>query len=151
VANVALLVYILILLSILRYLNATLTLPGIAGIILSMGFAVDANVLIFERFKEEIVTGKTLRSAMDTGFKRAFATILDANVSVMIAAIVLMLMGSGTVKGFAVNLAIGLVVSMFTAILVSRTLLTWLINAKVVEKPWWYGLNRGEDHEFRRS
>lgn len=151
VANIALLVYILILLAILRYLNATLTLPGIAGIILSMGFAVDANVLIFERFKEEIVTGKTLRSAMDTGFKRAFATILDANVSVMIAAIVLMLMGSGTVKGFAVNLALGLVVSMFTAILVSRTLLTWLINAKIVEKPWWYGLNRGEDHEFRRS
>ena len=106
VANIALLVYVLILLSILKYLDATLTLPGIAGVILSMGFAVDANILIFERFKEEVLIGKSLRTSMEAGFKRAFNTILDANVSVMIAAIVLIVMGSGTVKGFAVNLAL---------------------------------------------
>ena len=111
VANVALLVYVLILLAILKYLDATLTLPGIAGIILSMGFAVDANILIFERFKEEVLVGKSLRTSMHAGFKRAFSTILDANVSVMIAAIVLITMGAGTVKGFAVNLALGIVVA----------------------------------------
>lgn len=142
VANLALLVYVVILLGVLKYLEATLTLPGIAGIILSMGFAVDANILIFERFKEEVLVGKSLRSSMETGFKRAFSTILDANVSVMIAAIVLMLMGSGTVKGFAVNLALGLIVSMFTAIVVSRSLLTWFINTGLVLNPRWYGLNR---------
>lgn len=142
VANVALLVYVLILLSILKYLDATLTLPGIAGIILSMGFAVDANILIFERFKEEVLVGKTLRTSMEAGFKRAFYTILDANVSVMIAAIVLIVMGAGTVKGFAVNLALGLIVSMFTAIIVSRSLLTWFINTNLLTNPWFYGLNR---------
>jgi len=142
VANVALLVYIMILLAILKYLNATLTLPGIAGIILSMGFAVDANILIFERFKEEVLIGKSLRTSMEAGFRRAFSTILDANVSVMIAAIVLIVMGSGTVKGFAVNLALGIIVSMFTAILVSRSLLTWFINTGLITNPWFYGLNR---------
>lgn len=142
VANVALLVYVLILLAILKYLDATLTLPGIAGIILSMGFAVDANILIFERFKEEVLIGKSLRTSMEAGFKRAFSTILDANVSVMIAAIVLIVMGSGTVKGFAVNLALGIIVSMFTAILVSRSLLTWFINTNLITNPWFYGLNR---------
>lgn len=142
VANVALLVYVLILLSILKYLDATLTLPGIAGIILSMGFAVDANILIFERFKEEVLVGKTLRTSMEAGFKRAFHTILDANVSVMVAAIVLIVMGAGTVKGFAVNLALGLIVSMFTAIIVSRSLLTWFINTNLLTNPWFYGLNR---------
>ena len=142
VANIALLVYVLILLGILKYLDATLTLPGIAGIILSMGFAVDANILIFERFKEEVLIGKSLRTSMEAGFRRAFNTILDANVSVMIAAIVLIVMGSGTVKGFAVNLALGIVVSMFTAIVVSRSLLTWFINTGLITNPWFYGLNR---------
>ena len=136
VANVALLVYVLILLSVLKYLDATLTLPGIAGIILSMGFAVDANILIFERFKEEVLVGKSLRTSMQAGFKRAFNTILDANVSVMIAAVVLIVMGAGTVRGFAVNLALGIVVSMFTAILVSRSLLTWFINTGFLTNPW---------------
>ena len=141
VANVALLVYVLILLSVLKYLDATLTLPGIAGIILSMGFAVDANILIFERFKEEVLVGKSLRTSMQAGFKRAFNTILDANVAVMIAAVVLIVMGAGTVRGFAVNLALGIVVSMFTAILVSRSLLTWFINTGFLTNPWFYGLN----------
>lgn len=152
VANIALLVYVLLLLSILRYLDATLTLPGIAGVILSMGFAVDANILIFERFKEEVLIGKSLRTSMEAGFKRAFNTILDANVSVMIAAIVLIVMGSGTVKGFAVNLALGIIVSMFTAIIVSRSLLTWFINTGLITNPWFYGLNRKPpEHMLKRG
>ncbi|MFR8761735.1 MAG: preprotein translocase subunit SecD, partial [Megasphaera lornae] len=129
----------------------TLTLPGIAGIILSMGFAVDANILIFERFKEEVLIGKSLRSSMEAGFKRAFSTILDANVSVMIAAIVLMVMGSGTVKGFAVNLALGIIVSMFTAIVISRSLLTWFINTGLVSNPRWYGLNRPVPEHLKKG
>lgn len=151
VANLALLVYVVILLGLLKYLDATLTLPGIAGIILSMGFAVDANILIFERFKEEVLIGKSLRSSMEAGFKRAFSTILDANVSVMIAAIVLMVMGSGTVKGFAVNLALGIIVSMFTAIVISRSLLTWFINTGLVSNPRWYGLNRPVPEHLKKG
>ncbi|MDF2928965.1 protein translocase subunit SecD [Anaerospora sp.] len=139
VANIALLVYVLLLLGVLKGLEATMTLPGIAGIILSMGVAVDANVLIFERFKEEFRSGKTLRAAMDAGFHRAFGTILDANVSVMITAAVLFLLGSGPIKGFAVTLGLGVVISMFTAITVSRSLLRMLIHANVVKNSKFFG------------
>lgn len=139
VANIALLVYVLLLLGVLKVLEATMTLPGIAGIILSMGVAVDANVLIFERFKEEFRSGKTLRAAMDAGFHRAFGTILDANVSVMITAAVLFLLGSGPIKGFAVTLGLGVVISMFTAITVSRSLLRMLIHANVVKNSKFFG------------
>ena len=107
VATIALLVFVLILVGILGpyALNATMTLPGVAGIILSMGVAVDANILIFERFKEEVTDGKTLRMSMESGFRRAFDTIFDANTSVMITAVILIVLGSGPVKGFAINLA----------------------------------------------
>jgi len=101
-------------------LGATLTLPGIAGIILTLGMAVDANVLIFERVREELRTGKSPRAAVDAGFDRAFSAILDANVTTIVAAVVLFQFGTGPVKGFAVTLTIGIVVSMFTAIFVSR-------------------------------
>ncbi len=101
-------------------LGATLTLPGIAGIILTLGMAVDANVLIFERVREELRTGKSPRAAVDVGFDRAFSAILDANVTTIVAAVVLFQFGTGPVKGFAVTLTIGIVVSMFTAIFVSR-------------------------------
>lgn len=143
VATMALLVYVMILLFILgpHVLNATLTLPGIAGIILSMGVAVDANILIFERFKEEVFEGKTLRMSMESGFRRAFGTILDANTSVMITAAILILLGSGPVKGFAITLALGVVVSMFTAITMSRTLLHLLIECQITNRPFWYGAN----------
>lgn len=143
VATMALLVYVLILLFILSpwILNATLTLPGIAGIILSMGVAVDANILIFERFKEEVTDGKTLRMSMESGFRRAFSTIFDANTSVMITAVILIVLGSGTVKGFAITLALGVIVSMFTAITMSRTLLRMLINCHITNHPFWYGVN----------
>ncbi|MBP8617390.1 protein translocase subunit SecD [Veillonella sp.] len=143
VANLALLVYVMILLLILgpHVLNATMTLPGIAGIILSMGVAVDANILIFERFKEEVFSGKSMRVSMESGFKRAFATIFDANTSVMITACILIAMGSGAVKGFAINLALGVLVSMFTAITMSRLLLRMVIECNFTSHPFWFGAN----------
>ena len=100
----------------------TFTLPGIAGIILTIGMAVDANVLIFERIREELDVGKTVRAAIDTGFARAFGTILDANLTTLIAALFLFNFGTGPVKGFAVTLSIGILASVFTAVFVSRTL-----------------------------
>lgn len=129
VANIALLLYVMLLLISLKMLNATLTLPGIAGIILSMGMAVDANILIFERFKEEYRSGKTLRSAMDSGFSRAWATILDSHVTTLIAAVVLYFLGSGPIKGFAITLGLGIIFSLFTAITATRYLLKSLMNS----------------------
>jgi preprotein translocase subunit SecD len=129
VATIALLLYVLLLLLAMKLLQATLTLPGIAGIILSVGMAVDANVLIFERFKEELYAGRTLRSAIDAGFDRAFATILDSNITTLFVAGVLFYMGTGPVRGFAVTLALGIVLSMFTAITVTKFMLKSLINS----------------------
>ena len=145
VADTALLVYVLILLGILSALKATLTLPSIAGVILSIGMAVDANILIFERFKEEIAAGKVLRLAVQAGFKRAFTTIFDANMTVIITSAILFFLGSGTVKGFAFTLGLGVAVSMFTAITVSRTLLMLLIDASWIHNPWWFGGKRVYD------
>lgn len=145
VADTALLVYVLILLGVLYLLHATLTLPSIAGVILSIGMAVDANVLIFERFKEEIQEGKILRLAVQAGFKRAFVTIFDANMTVIITSAILFFLGSATVKGFALTLGLGVAVSMFTAITVSRTLLMLLIDANWIHNPRWFGGERGYD------
>lgn len=131
IANTALLIYVLLLMLSMKLLNATLTLPGIAGVILSIGMAVDANVLIFERFKEEYRNGKTLRAAMDAGFDRAFATVLDSNLTTLIAAIVLFFLGTSTVKGFAITLALGNIISMFTAVTVNKFLLKMIMRAGV--------------------
>lgn len=141
VATTALLIYVLLLLAVLHFLQATLTLPGIAGIILSMGVAVDANILIFERFKEEVQVGKTLRMSMESGFRRALATIVDANMSVMITAAILFVLGSGPVRGFAITLGLGVVISMVTAVFVSRYLLRMLIECNLTNHPFWYGAN----------
>ena len=139
---VALLVYVMLLLLVLgKGFNATMTLPGIAGIILSMGVAVDANILIFERFKEEVFSGKSMRVAMEAGFKRALSTITDANVSVIITAGILTVLGSGPVRGFAISLGVGVVVSMFTAITVSHFLLRLLIDCNFTNHPFWFGAN----------
>jgi len=121
-ANVALVLNLMILLGAMAYFGATLTLPGIAGVILTIGMAVDANVLIFERIREELRVGKTPSSAVDTGFSRAFGTILDANLTTLIAALFLFQFGTGPIKGFAVTLSIGILASMFTAVFVSRTM-----------------------------
>ena len=124
-ASIALLIYTGIVLAILHLYHITLTLPGIAGIILSIGMAVDANVIIFARIREEIAAGHTVAQSIDTGFKKAFSAIFDGNITTLIAAAVLGLRGSGTVKGFAATLAIGIVFSMFTALVISR----WLVKA----------------------
>lgn len=121
IADTALAFNIIILAGVLAYFGATLTLPGIAGIILTIGMAVDANVLVFERIREEIRNGKTIRSAVDSGFSKAFLTIIDANVTTLIAALVLFQFGTGPVKGFAITLSIGILASLFTSIFVSRT------------------------------
>ena len=126
----ALLLNVVILLGAMAYFGATLTLPGIAGIILTIGMAVDANVLIFERIREELAVGKTVRLAIDTGFSRAFGTILDSNLTTLIAALFLFQFGTGPVKGFAVTLSIGLLASMFTAVFVSRTLYMLLLASR---------------------
>ena len=139
VADIALLLYVMLLLLVMRYLGATLTLPGIAGIILSVGMAVDANVLIFERFKEEVKRGKTLRSAMDSGFGRAIVTILDSNLTTIMAAAVLFYLGTGPIKGFAVTLALGTLLSMFTAVTVTKFLLRFLIYSNITNRPFLFG------------
>jgi preprotein translocase subunit SecD len=111
----------------LSILQATLTLPGIAGIVLTIGMAVDANVLIFERIREELSNGRTPATAIDSGFRAAMRTIVDANLTTLIAAIVLFSLGSGPVKGFAVTLALGLITSMYTAVYVTRAIVViWM-------------------------
>lgn len=141
IANIALMAYVILLLFALNLLEATLTLPGIAGIILSIGMAVDANVLIFEHFKEEYRSGKTLMASMDAGFSRAFTTILDSNVTTLIAAAVLFFMGTGPIKGFAITLGLGIVLSMFTAITFTRYLLRLLIASNIFKSGSVYGVS----------
>jgi len=123
VADFALMICLLLVMGGLAILNATLTLPGIAGIILTIGMAVDANILIFERIKEELKMEKTFRASIEAGFSKAFRTILDANVTTLIAAIALLYFGTGPIRGFAVTLSIGIAVSMFTALVVTKLIL----------------------------
>jgi preprotein translocase subunit SecD len=135
IADVALVVYALLTYAAFVLLGVTLTLPGIAGFILSIGMAVDANVLIFERTREELKSGKTLYRSVESGFNRAFSSILDSNVTTLIACGALFWLGSGLVKGFALTLAVGVVISMFTAITCSRTLLFIAISSPQLRKP----------------
>lgn len=135
-ANAALLINITLIFGALSLLQATLTLPGIAGIVLTIGMAVDANVLIYERIKEEVRAGKTPINAIDTGYSRALGTILDANITTFIAAAILFQMGSGPVRGFAVTLAIGIITSVFTAFTVTRLFVSiWLRTRRPAEVP----------------
>ena len=134
IANLALFLNIVILAGALGYFAATLTLPGIAGIILTIGMAVDANVLVFERIREEIRIGKTVRAAVDSGFRKALRTILDANITTLIAALVLFQFGTGPVKGFAVTLSIGILASMFTALFVSRFIFDAILSRRQVRR-----------------
>lgn len=127
-ADIALACYIGILMLIMGLLRVNLTLPGIAGIILSIGMAVDANVIIFERVKEELKSGKTTKAAVAAGFKRAFAAIVDSNITTLIAAVVLYVVGAGLIKGFAITLGLGIIVSMFTAIFVTKFLLKQVVE-----------------------
>ena len=126
-AVAALALYVLFTLGGLSHVGATLTLPGLAGIVLSVGIAVDANVLIFERIREELLHGKTVRLAVDEGFKHAMNAIIDSNVSTVLTALFLFQFGTGPVKGFAVTLIMGIIASMITAVFVTRTFfMIWL-------------------------
>ena len=115
----------------LAYFGATLTLPGIAGVLLTIGMAVDANVLVFERIREELRVGKSVVAAMENGFDRAFTTIFDTNATTIIAAIFLFMFGTGPVKGFAVTLTIGLLANLFTAVYVSRAIFEFVLGRQV--------------------
>ncbi len=143
-AGIALAIYALLALSVLQLIGATLTLPGIAGFVLAIGMAVDGNVLVFERFKEDHAAGRPLRGAARSGFERAFSAIADANVTTLIAAGVLFFFASGGVRGFGITLAIGVVVSMFTALVVTRMLIELSIRRKrLVERPTFWGMGVG--------
>ena len=139
-ASIALAAYMAIIGIILANLHVNLTLPGIAGIILSIGMAVDANVIIFERIKEELKIGKTVRSAVDAGFNRALSAVIDSNITTIIAAVILIFLGTGTIKGFGITLFIGVVVSMLSAIFVTKFLLKQMIGMNV-KNLWLYGIN----------
>lgn len=134
VANIALGLNIVLIAAGLAFFQATLTLPGIAGIILTIGMAVDANVIIFERIREELRIGKPPRAAVDAGYNRATLTILDANVTTLIAALVLFQFGTGPVKGFAVTLSLGVIASMFTALVFTRTVFDFILAGKKVAR-----------------
>jgi len=134
VANLALTLNLITIISILSMIQATLTLPGIAGIVLTVGMAVDANVLIFERIKEEMRSSKNIQKAISSGYEKALLTIADANITTLIASIVLFSFGTGPIKGFAITLTIGIITSMFTAIIVSRAIINLIYGGKKVEE-----------------
>jgi preprotein translocase subunit SecD len=127
-ASIAVAINVGMIFGILSLLNATLTLPGIIGIVLTIGIAVDSNVLIYERIREEVRTGRTPITAIDAGFTRALATILDSNITTFIAAAVLFFFGSGPVRGFAVTLGIGIITTVFTAFTLTRLIVAWWVR-----------------------
>lgn len=144
-ADIALVLYIILVLLTFVLIKATLTLSGIAGLLLTIGMAVDANVLIFERIREEIKTGKSLKSSIDSGYHRALSSILDSNITTIIAGIVLYNLGSGAVKGFALTLMIGIILSMFTAITITRLLLNLAYNVGILGTPAAFRVKKGEE------
>lgn len=143
-ADIALAAYLSIVMLILANFHINLTLPGIAGIILSIGMAVDANVVIFERIKEELTLGKTVRSAVDAGFNRALSAVIDSNVTTIISAVILWVLGTGTIKGFGITLFIGIVVSMVSAIFVTKFLLKQMVGMNL-KALWLYGVSPKKD------
>lgn len=149
-ADIALLSYIAIVFIILANTHINLTLPGIAGIILSVGMAVDANVVIFERVKEELRLGKTVRSAVDAGFNRALTAVIDSNITTIISAVILWVLGTGTIKGFGITLFIGVIVSMLSAIFVTKFLLKQMIGMNV-KNLWLYGISKKADAESMKG
>ena len=134
IADLALLLNIVFIMAGLAFFSATLTLPGIAGIILTIGMSVDANVLIFERIREEVRLGKTPRTAIEGGYSKALVTILDAQLTTLIVALVLFQFGTGPVRGFAVTLSIGIIASLFTAIFVTRIIFDYLYVKRNMKK-----------------
>jgi SecD/SecF fusion protein len=150
VANAALMLNIVILLGVLCSVGTTLTMPGIAGIVLTIGMAVDANVLIFERIREELAAGKSMRGALNAGYDKAFGTIFDSNLTTLIASTILIFMGTGPVKGFGVTLTIGVSVSMFTALIVTRLIFDFLLAKNLLVSLKMLHLVRGAKFDFLR-
>jgi preprotein translocase subunit SecD len=150
-ADLALAVYVLVMMAILALSHATLTLPGIAGFVLSIGMAVDANVLIFERIKEELWNGKTMRAAVRVGFQRAFSAVFDSHFTTIVGAGVLYMLGTGTVKGFAFTLFWGTVVSLFTAVFITRFFVDVLVDNEVLTAPEFYGVKRSDVGIFAKA
>ncbi len=148
VATVALMLNIVILLGVMCSVGTTLTLPGIAGIVLTIGMAVDANVLIFERIREELAAGKSIRGAVSAGYDKAFGTIFDSNLTTIISSVILIIMGTGPVKGFGVTLTIGITVSMFTALVVTRIIFDWLLSKNLLKGLKMLHLVRGSNLDF---
>ena len=142
VAFVALILYVLFTLTVLKMIGATFSLASIAGFILSVGMAVDANILVFERVKEEMREGRSLLTAVELGFKRAFPAILDSNMCTILTSLVLSILGTGPVKGFATTLIVGVVISLFTAVVITRSLLVFLVSVGPGNNPKLYGLGR---------
>lgn len=150
IANVALLLNIVILIGALCGMGTTLTLPGIAGIVLTVGMAVDANVLIYERIREELAAGKSLRGALAAGYDKAFGTIFDSNLTTLIASVILIFMGTGSVKGFGVTLTIGVTISMFTALMVTRIIFDALLNRGMIKGLPMLHFIRGAHFDFMK-
>lgn len=144
IADIALIIYSLIVFALFKTIPVTLTLAGIAGFILSIGMAVDANILIFERTKEELKAGRTLFTAINAGFDRAFTSIFDSNMTTLITCFILYMLGTSIVKGFALTLAIGVLVSMFTAITVTKNFMHLVFGSGQLTHPRWFGLNPDE-------
>jgi preprotein translocase subunit SecD len=150
-ADLALAVYVLVMMAILALSHATLTLPGIAGFVLSIGMAVDANVLIFERIKEELWNGKTMRAAVRIGFQRAFSAVFDSHFTTIVGAGVLYMLGTGTVKGFAFTLFWGTVVSLVTAVFITRFLVDVLVDNDLLTSPQLYGVKPSDVGIFAKA
>jgi len=149
-ANVALITNIIILLGVMCSIGTTLTLPGIAGVVLTIGMAVDANVLIYERLREEIAKGKSLRGAIDAGYARAFGTIFDSHVTTLISSIILIFMGTGEIKGFGVTLTIGVAASLFTALVVTRLIFNFLLDRNLLKSLNMFHLIKATKVNFMR-
>jgi len=150
VANVALMLNIVILLGVMCSIGTTLTLPGIAGVVLTIGMAVDANVLIYERIREELAAGKSIRGAIAAGYDKAFGTIFDSNLTTLISSVILIFMGTGPVKGFGVTLTIGVTVSMFTALVVTRLVFDWMLAKDMIKSLPMLHIIRGAKIDFMR-
>ncbi|MGC2634318.1 MAG: protein translocase subunit SecD [Candidatus Cybelea sp.] len=150
-ADLALAIYVLVMMAILALSHATLTLPGIAGFVLSIGMAVDANVLIFERIKEELWNGKTMRASVRVGFQRAFSAVFDSHFTTIVGAGVLYMLGTGTVKGFAFTLFWGTVVSLVTAVFITRFFVDVLVDNNVLTSPELYGVKRADLGIFAKA
>ena len=149
-ANVALFTNIIILLGVMCSVGTTFTLPGIAGAVLTVGMAVDANVLIYERIREELAKGKSLRGAIDAGYARAFGTIFDSHVTTLISSIILIFMGTGEIKGFGVTLTIGVAASLFTALVVTRFIFNFMIDRNIIKSLWMMHIIKSSNVDFMK-